>query len=184
MPVPSFTTGEVLTASAMNTVGLWKLGDFSATSGTTLTCDNVFSSNYASYKVVMSDARLANAAIVTVQLRTTTTTNTGYAFGRVEIPYNSTLALGRDGSGTGTGSAWFAIVGDTNSNGGWLEIHNPNLSRQTSYNFMSADPRTGGTFGTEVGGGIQTATTQFTGLIFTAGATITNMNVRIYGYRN
>jgi len=184
MGYPSFAVGDIYTAADANATGLWKLGDFSATSGTTLTCDNVFSSNYASYKVVMSDVRLASAAIVTVQLRTTTTTATGYAFGRVEIPYNAATALGRDGSGTGTGSAWFAIVGSTNSNGGWLEIHNPNLARQTSYNFMSADPRTGGSFGTEVGGGIQTDTTQFTGLIFTAGATITNMNVRVYGYRN
>lgn len=184
MPVPVFTVGETLTAANMNRVGLWKINDFTATSGTTLTCDSVFSSDFASYKVVMSDVRLASAALVTVQLRTTTTTATGYAFGRVEIPYNAATALGRDGSGTGTGNAWFAIVGGTGSNGGWLEIHNPNLPRQTSYNFMSADPRTGGSFGTEVGGGIQTDTTQFTGLIFTAGATITNMNVRVYGYRN
>ena len=184
MTFPSFSVGEDLRAADMNAVGLWKIGDFNATSGTTLTCDNIFSSSYQSYKVVLSDVRLAGAAFITCQLRTTTTANTNYLFGRIEIPYNTATALGRGGSGAGTVAQWDVMVGDTAANGAWMEIHNPNLARQTAYTFASPDPRTGGSFGSQLGGGIQTSTTQFTGLIFTAGATITNMNVRVYGYRN
>jgi hypothetical protein len=61
MPVPDFSPGEVLTAAAMDSIGLWKVGQFTA-SGTSraLVCDNIFTSNYTAYKVVVGLGSTSN----------------------------------------------------------------------------------------------------------------------------
>jgi hypothetical protein len=187
MAVKTFTSGEILTAADTNTylanAGLVYITAQTATSGTTLTIDNIFSSTYDSYRIILSDIRLASAAVVTAQLRTGSTTSTNYLYGSVEVPYNQATALGRDGTGATTGSSWRICVGSTTAVGAQVEIHNPNLAQQTAYTAFGPDPRTGGSFGTTFIGGIQTASTQFTGIIFTAGATISNLEAVVYGYR-
>jgi hypothetical protein len=184
MAIKTFTDNTTLPASDINTYltnsGLVYVTQASATTGTTLAIANVFSSTYENYRIVLSDIRLTGAAFVTFQF---TGTSTNYLFGRLEVPYNTGIALGRGGSGAGTVASWDLLVGDTTSNGGSYDIFGPNLARQTSYTGASPDPRTGGSFGTQWAGGIQTSTTQFTGLTITAGATITNINCVVYGYR-
>ncbi len=55
MTYPVFATGDVLNASDMNAVGLWKIGEFTASgSSSTLICDNIFTDNYQNYKIVMN----------------------------------------------------------------------------------------------------------------------------------
>jgi hypothetical protein len=54
MPVPDFSPGEVLTASAMDSIGLWKVTSGTVSASPTLTVDNCFSANYANYRVVIS----------------------------------------------------------------------------------------------------------------------------------
>lgn len=53
MSFPSFVTGDILTATDMNAVGLWKINTFTA-AGTSraLVCDNVFTADYDNYRVV------------------------------------------------------------------------------------------------------------------------------------
>jgi len=183
MAVKTFTTGEVLTAADTNTYlnngGLVYIANNTATSGTTLQVDNCFSSTYEAYRIILSNVRLSGAAFITMQLRTTTTTATNYLFGRLEVPYNTATALGRGGTGAGTGSSWDIMVGTTTANGAWIDVFNPNLAQQTAYSASAPDPRTGGSFGGQHESGIQTDTTQFTGFILTAGATITNMKATV-----
>jgi hypothetical protein len=171
---------QVSGGTAVGNSGLVYITSASATSGTTLAIANVFSSTYENYKIVVSDLRLAGAAFVDFFF---TGTTTNYAFGRIEVPYNTATAIGRGGSGTGLGGAWNFLVGDTSSNGGYMDIFGPNLARQTSFVAFAPDPRTGGSYGTEFNGGIQTSSTQFTGFTLSSGATITNMNCVVYGYR-
>ena len=54
MPVPDFSPGEVLTASAMDSIGLWKIGVFTA-NGTSraLICDNIFTTEFTNYRIVI-----------------------------------------------------------------------------------------------------------------------------------
>jgi hypothetical protein len=54
MPVPDFSPGEVLTAAAMDSIGLWKVTSATVTAQPTLTVDNCFSANYANYRVIVS----------------------------------------------------------------------------------------------------------------------------------
>ena len=50
MPVPDFSPGEVLTAAAMDSIGLWKVasGSFSGTTN----IDGIFTSDYDNYRIV------------------------------------------------------------------------------------------------------------------------------------
>lgn len=184
MAVYTISQGEKITASILNTYamnsGLVYITSATATSGTTLAIANCFSGTYENYRIIVSDLRLSGAAFVDFYF---TGTTSNYAFGRVEVPYNTATALGRGGSGTGLGGACNFLVGSTTSNGGAMDLFGPNLARQTSFIAIAADPRTGGSFGTEFGGGIQTDSTQFTGFTLSAGATITNLNCTVYGYR-
>ena len=65
MPTPpDFSVGQYNTAAYMNAIGLWKIGTGTATYGTTtqLNINNVFSSDYANYKVVVSNLRYSNGS--------------------------------------------------------------------------------------------------------------------------
>lgn len=52
---PVFSVGQTLTSAHMNAVGMWKIGEFTASgSSTTLVCDNIFTDDYQNYKIVMT----------------------------------------------------------------------------------------------------------------------------------
>jgi hypothetical protein len=61
MPVPDFSPGEIFTAGAADSIGLWKVGEFTA-SGTSraLVCDNIFTSDFTNYRVVIHMVSTAN----------------------------------------------------------------------------------------------------------------------------
>jgi hypothetical protein len=70
MPVPDFSPGEVLTAAAMDKVGMWELGTMTFASSTSETLDNVFSSSYRRYLLVWDVISTATTADnVFLQLR-------------------------------------------------------------------------------------------------------------------
>ena len=54
MSFPSFTPGEVLTATDMNAVGLWKIADQTVTAGTQFVFNNCFNGQYTLYRVTVS----------------------------------------------------------------------------------------------------------------------------------
>jgi hypothetical protein len=54
MPVPDFSPGEVLTASAMDSIGLWQIASTSFTSSPGVEVQNCFSSSYRNYKVLIN----------------------------------------------------------------------------------------------------------------------------------
>ena len=49
MPVPDFSPGEILTAGAMDKIGMWELGTMTFAASTSETLDGVFSSSYRRY---------------------------------------------------------------------------------------------------------------------------------------
>jgi hypothetical protein len=56
MPVPDFSPGEVLTAAAMDSIGLWKIGG-GTLSGTAVNFQGVFTSDYNVYKMFFYNVR-------------------------------------------------------------------------------------------------------------------------------
>jgi hypothetical protein len=60
MPVPVFTSGEVLTAANMNAVGMWKVGQFNFAGTNAVQADNVFTSDYRNYRIVVDTFGVSN----------------------------------------------------------------------------------------------------------------------------
>jgi hypothetical protein len=70
MPVPDFSPGEVLTAAAMDQVGMWELGTLTFSSSTGENLDGVFSSSYRRYLLVWDFVSTqATSQNVNLQLR-------------------------------------------------------------------------------------------------------------------
>jgi hypothetical protein len=181
MPVPDFSPGEVLTAAAMDSIGLWLVTSTTASSGTTIDVNSCFSSTYDNYRIVISGLKYSTAAGVDVQLRTVSTlTNTGYYSSGFYAIYGNAPSL--VGFGRTNGSAWVtAIVGDPNKPGaGVIDIFGPNLAEETTYIHQGTDPRTNGGGGSYTG--LQDSNTQFTGFRL-SGGTYTACTVSVYGFR-
>ena len=80
MAVKTFSVGETLTASDCNAFlanGLVYITSASATSGSALNIDNIFSATYRSYRIVLDDVRIVSGVTgIGLQLRSAGTTNT------------------------------------------------------------------------------------------------------------
>lgn len=53
MTYPSWSTGELLSSSDMNRVGLWRIGSVTATN-TTIALDNVFTTTFSRYRIFVT----------------------------------------------------------------------------------------------------------------------------------
>ena len=67
MPVPDFSPGEVLTAAAMDSIGLWRVGGgtFSAVSAVDITG---FNSSYEYYRLELKTKQTSGASTLNMQL--------------------------------------------------------------------------------------------------------------------
>jgi hypothetical protein len=187
MPVPDFSPGEVLTAAAMDSIGLWKITTATVTTGSVFDVTGIFSSDFDAYKIVLSNIRLSGVAGINAQLTTGTSpvvvnaSNWTYLSSRVDY---ATSALSVD-KATTNASFVFCIAG-TNATGASMEIFNPNLAQNTSVLSLGTDARnTTGVLPNTTSANLAN-TTQFTGIRFNAqsATTFTNMKVVVYGYRN
>lgn len=189
MPVPDFSPGEILTAAAMDAVGLWKVGTFTATgTNRALVCDNVFTSDYENYRIVgkFRSTVATNALFFQLLNSSGTTLNTNY--------YGT--AYGQDYASPGTG---FSINSATtvgyvgwipNSSSVYLtfsfDILGPAIAADaTSWQGQHTGLSSGAAY---LGGqflGARTIAEVNRGLRFdNGGAGNLTGSVRVYGYRN
>jgi hypothetical protein len=194
MPVPVFTTGEVLTAANMNAVGLWRVTGCTAgstggtaatasngvitigTGNTTITVNNAFSADYTNYKIIVSGSAATTNANVAMTLNGGTTAYSGCLVYGLHTGGSPLLATNNNGS------AWSFVGYQTIDSGINLvmDVLSPNLAEWTSIN--STYISTGGA-GTYTGN--RQATTQHTGFTLTPdNGNMTGGTIRVYGYRN
>ena len=187
MPVPDFSPGEVLTASAMDSIGLWKLATVTATSGSTLDLTGVFSSDYDAYKIVLTNIRLSGIGSITAQLTTGTSpvvvNASNWTWLSARVDYNANAY----NFNKATNDAFFRFcIAGTNAIGAYMDIMNPNLAQNTSVVAQGTDARgTTGYLPYTTAANLAN-NTQYTGLRFNAeaGFTFSNMKAVVYGYRN
>lgn len=74
MPVPDFSPGEVLTAAAMDSIGLWHINTTTFTNEASKVIDNVFSASYTNYKIVVQLRGSSNSNILFLRLINSTGT--------------------------------------------------------------------------------------------------------------
>jgi hypothetical protein len=138
MTYPSFSSGEVLRSADMNAVGMWKVGTFTA-NGTSraLVCDNVFTTDYTNYKVVIKLASTSNTNQLYFGFINTsgTTVVTSY----FSASYGRDIATMGSGTVTVTNNTTVALVGwiangTANPSGAECTIYGPRTTDWTTLN--------------------------------------------------
>jgi hypothetical protein len=186
MTYPTFNAGQILTAAEMNAVGMWKVTSGTVTSGSSFDLTSVFTSDYDSYKLVLTQIRTA-AGGPSIQLRllaTSTPATTAYYWGATAVD----IALGTSAVFRGNNSAQIdtsAIQNGSVSGMMSCEIHSPLATQYTSLNGQSVDSRASSGYGGISFSGQLANTTSYNGIrILLSASTFTNCNYKLYGYRN
>jgi len=179
MPVPDFSPGEVLTAAAMDRVGLWKIAETSFTTTATPFIDGCFSNDFENYVVVFRGLSSLTGAYTNVQLRRATVVkSTDYS--RAGLVSTTGGALAADSGGTGQ-NGW-RVAGQSSSGiYATMNFYRPFTSAETGYTVQTSYL---GNFYSL--GGIQTESYSADGfqLIASGNAATYTGTLRVYGYRN
>ena len=199
MSYPSFSVGDVLAASDMNAVGLWRITNCTVTStgGTSATAsngvitigngntnvriNNAFSADYDFYKIIFSGGGMTGDIAIQMRMGTGTPT-TGYYWSSVLGRYDNLGSL----AGGGTNVGLWAGVGFGSTTGILCEVEvtNPFTAHRTGIKAQHWDTRTGGGTGYGVTGGHLADTTSYTDCQFIASSgSFTGGSIRVYGYR-
>jgi hypothetical protein len=174
---PVFSSGAVLTAAQMNSVGLWLISKSTIPASSLLyTTPTVFSSDFDNYRVIIRGVKSSAVSDLLINFGGTTT---GY--------YGSAYFDNYNGAVTGTNrrnnGANLYIGGVETTLGEQvisMDIANPFIAMSTSIN--------GGYYGNGYSGwfgGTQANATSFTTLtVRPATGTITGGTITVYGYRS
>jgi hypothetical protein len=178
MPVPDFSPGEVLTAAAMDSIGLWLVKTQTiGTAVASVTVSNAFSADYDNYKIIMTGGIASTAGALGFQISGVTT---GVYFGgSVTANYINGAYIGDFMNGS---TSW-TVAGFHNSSIALmsLELMNP-FATQRKWMFSYPIIAGGNGFGSTVGE--CTDANSRTGFVITPqSGTLTDGTIRVYGYR-
>jgi hypothetical protein len=178
MPVPDFSPGEVLTAAAMDSIGLWLVKTQAVGTGvSSVTVTDAFSANYNNYRIIYSGFTASANASLAMQLNNST--GTTYQLSGIFLSFGSTTV---NGYGPAAAVRW-TDVSPASTNLGYMcmDLFGP---------FLSVATRCRTTGNSASGyydfGGCDTSTNSNTGftLNHSTGGTLTGGTIRVYGYRN
>jgi hypothetical protein len=179
MPVPDFSPGEVLTAAAMDSIGLWLVKTQTIGTGvSSVTVTGAFSADYDNYHVTISGGVCSTSTDLRLQLGATTT---GYyaAYNRVVYSTGAASPIA-DNNAANFSRAGFGTPNSLNAS---FDLLMPFATKNTMYygSFIAA----GSGFNAGTGSGFLDNSTSYTAftLIVPTG-TITGGIIRVYGYRN
>jgi hypothetical protein len=178
MPVPDFSPGEVLTAAAMDSIGLWKIAN--GTLSATTNVNNAFTSDYLNYRIVIATASTSASADIGLRLRVggadNSTSNYSEAGQRSGFNTTAPTSIGRLNQ---TGFNIGRVHGTDTIGGIVVDIFNPQSSAvKISWTSQSIDSQF-----LQNMGGFFNGTTSFDGFTLFGPATWTG-TWAVYGYRN
>ena len=186
MAVKTFTS-TTLTASDTNTYlansGLVYITSATATSGTTLVLDNIFSATYRNYRIIIDDVRLAGLSGLSLQLRVGgATNNTTYYGVRQQFDYVTGAASPAPNANF---SLWniACIPNGSTTSACSIEIYNPFISQATGIATFGTDSRTSGGGGALSSSGFHNTASSFTGISIGSSQAYGNINATVYGFR-
>ena len=181
MPVPDFSPGEVLTAAAMDSIGLWLVGSGTLSLSTTPTnVTGVFdSTKYTNYRVIINTtARSTSNRFDIKYIVGTTATSSTYFQGGIGSSFasNTTIYMQR----TNNDTQLFGQTGATEQSM-WFDIFRPNDAAPTLHTGQLMNRQSGFAYSF---GGMQDFSTAFTGFqLFTDTGTAT-VEYQVFGYRD
>jgi hypothetical protein len=178
MPVPDFSPGEVLTAAAMDSIGLWLVKTQTVGAGvSSVTVTGAFSADYDNYKITLNGG---TGGATTIKFALTGSGAGNYYAGYQNVSYTGTASTS---SGNNLDSWVFA--GGSRASGAFLnvELMQPFLTARTGFTVASrVDADTSG--GSTNGNGYHNVAASYTGFTLTVDQPITGGTIRVYGYRN
>jgi len=188
MAVKSFTQAEKLTAADtnayLNNGGLVYITEASATSGSSLSVNNCFTSTYSSYRIVMRRAVITSGEQgLYLKLRLSgTDSSTAYYLGATG--FYSTGVAANDNAANSANGFNIGYVGTFNTAGLTMDLLNPAIAVNTvvsgQYNFYV---NASGAIGVRNYGGAHLVGTAYDGFSLITAGTYSNLNVAVYGYR-
>jgi hypothetical protein len=184
MPVPDFSPGEVLTAAAMDSIGLWKITQGTLSSSATSFVD-CFSSTYRDYRIVLDDLSINATTDFCWQGLIGVTAQTSSLYWVAANGFSAGgSAYNTNGANQNPGRTTASINGANTKGTLVMDIFRPNLASQTMFtaqfsSFQADD------FRVRSGGGGYNNSALLTGIRFlSAGGQTISGNVTIYGYRD
>jgi len=180
MPVPDFSPGEVLTAAAMDSVGLWLVKTQTVGSGvSSVTVTGAFSGNYENYKIIYSGGTASAAQAMAFRFGPSSVSgyNTNYNY-VADIRLYGTAAQTLLFSNSAT--RW-DYVGESNANVNQINIDvlQPNLPKWSIYSGGYQGINNSGTTG-----GVHKNAFAYTDFEISVSGTLTGGTIRVYGYRD
>jgi hypothetical protein len=178
MPVPDFSPGEVLTAAAMDSIGLWLVKTQTVGAGVaSVTVTDAFSADYDNYKVTYTGGTGTNNSVLGFHFVGTNGNTTFY--GNL---YYANFTNGAPQTFGWNNAASVSHLGG-NAFDRWnmnAEIHGPHLTQGT---FLSS-PFVDG-FNAGVVQAVHNIASSYTSFVLTPSTgTLTGGTIRVYGYRN
>ncbi len=160
--------------------GLVLLNNTSFTTASTITLNNVFTSAYDSYKLILQGIQTVNGSETRIRLRTSGTDNSTSAY------MNTSIRIGTSNTYNIAGGNTYFIVNNNNVDSNFVvcDIINPNkaLSTFIGGHMAGVDPGNAWNAGGAIAGKF-TSFTVFDGLsIFFSSGTMTG-TLELYGYR-
>jgi len=181
MSYPSFSAGEVLNASDMNAVGLWKVASGTLSLTTSYTnVTGVFSGDYKNYRLLLNiTARsTGNRFDMRYLVGTTPVTTNGYYQGGIGCDYgsNTTAYFQRSNN---DGNFYFDNTTGTASYS--IDIMSPQLNTPTRHYGQTAQVTNPLSYAF---GGAQVGNNQITGFQLVASTGTMTVEYQIFGYQN
>lgn len=173
---PSFTAGAVLTAAQMNAIGLWLVKTETIGSAvSSVTVSNAFTSDYPSYRVVVSNCVPSTTLSINITLGSTAT---GYSWSGYYVDPSTGTLNANASAGT---TSWASFMPATTAGlNGFFDLIDPQLARPTK--IFAANARAGLTIDYQ---GLLTDTTAYTAFtLTTTTGTLTGGTIRVYGFRS
>ncbi len=185
MPVPVFSTGEVLTAANMNSVGLWKVAAGTFSNTTTIVADGVFTTDFAHYKIMVSlQPNATGTGGTEFQLRAAGANLAGSSYVWQGISQNVANNPGpNNGSGT---TGWYLsnfYSATAGSNVSEITLFNPKKTASTGWANTTTFDWPGPSYYVRTSNGFYTPTTQADGFRIVPTSAITG-SYTIYGFRD
>jgi nanoRNase/pAp phosphatase (c-di-AMP/oligoRNAs hydrolase) len=182
---PDFTAGAVLTAAQMDLIGLW-LVKSETISGSSVDITDCFSSDYDSYKVVVSNLNKTSSTVraLNLQMLDNTTPDTSANYGYM---YNFAYGSNLGGNASAQFANFYELGLMSNREGQHLEIefNSPFLEQPSSIGFKTVTYQSDvNSYIVRHGGGGHNVAASYNGFSLQTTTDSLSGTVRVYGYRN
>ena len=173
---PDFSSGAVLTAAQMNSVGLWLVKTQTVGNAvSSVTVSSAFSADYNNYRIVISNVN-ASVGDQMIALTVGGTTGNYFSASRSASYAGGDVANNRNNQST----AYTFQTATSNETNGSFDIFQPFLANRTTWSGSAFT----WVYNTTFGGQHTVATSYSSFTLAPASGTFTGGTIKVYGYRN